>query len=88
VPRPLAMVGMMASIFPAVWSFQLALRARGLGTCLTTLHLAQEAEAAALLGIPDDVLQVALLPVAYTKGTNFKRATRPDPSTLIHWDTW
>jgi nitroreductase len=85
---PLAMVGMMASIFPAVWSFQLALRARSLGTCLTTLHLAQEAEAAALLGIPDDVLQVALLPVAYTKGTNFKRATRPDPSTLIHWDTW
>src|SRR6201746_473279 len=38
------------SIFPAVWSFQLALRARGLGSCLTTLHLAHEQEAAALLG--------------------------------------
>ena len=58
---------MMGSIFPPVWSFQLALRARGLGSCLTSLHLAHEKEAAELLGIPDDVLQVALLPVAYTK---------------------
>ena len=76
---------MMGSIFPPVWSFHLALRARGLGSCLTSLHLAHEKEAAELLGIPDDVLQVALLPVAYTKGTDFKRANRPDPSTIIHY---
>jgi hypothetical protein len=55
---------MMGSIFPPVWSFQLALRARGLGSCLTSLHLVHEKEAAELLGSPDDVLQVALLPVA------------------------
>ncbi|MCX7863989.1 MAG: nitroreductase family protein, partial [Novosphingobium sp.] len=55
------------SIFPAVWSFQLALRARGLGSVLTTLHLMYENEVASLLGIPDDVMQVALLPVAYTR---------------------
>jgi len=79
---------MMGSIFPAVWSFKLALRARGLGSCLTSLHLAHEKEAAELLGIPDDVLQVALLPVAYTKGTYFKRANRPDPSIIIHYDKW
>ena len=79
---------MMGSIFPAVWSFQLALRARGLGSCLTSLHLMFEKEAAALLDIPDNVMQVALLPVAYTKGTDFKRAERPDPSTIIHWDSW
>ena len=30
------------SIFPAVWSFNLALRARGLGSVLTTLHLVRE----------------------------------------------
>ena len=79
---------MMGSIFPPVWSFHLALRARGLDSCLTSRHLAHEKEAAELLGIPDDVLQVALLPVAYTKGTDFKRANRPDPSTIIHYDKW
>jgi nitroreductase len=76
------------SIFPAVWSFQLALRARGLGTVLTTLHLMHEGEVAELLGIPEDVMQVALLPVAYTRGTNFKRAQRPPVETITHWDKW
>ena len=79
---------MLGSVFPAVWSFQLALRARGLGSCFTSLHLAHEAEAAEVLGIPEHVMQVALLPVGYTKGTDFKRASRPDPSTIIHWDQW
>ena len=83
-----AMAGLFGSIFPAVWSFQLALRARGLGSCLTTLHLVHEAEAAELLGIPDNVMQVALLPVAYTVGTDFKRADRPPVSTITHWDHW
>jgi nitroreductase len=76
------------SIFPAVWSFQLALRSRGLGSVLTTLHLFREAEVAKLLGIPDEVTQVALLPVAYTKGSDFKVAKRPDPSTITSFDTW
>ena len=80
--------GLFGSIFPAVWSFQLALRARGLGSCLTTLHLVHEAEAAELLGIPDNVMQVALLPVAYTVGTDFRRAERPPASTITHWNGW
>ena len=80
--------GYFGSIYPAVWSFQLALRARGLGSCLTTLHLAHEQEAAELLGIPGNVLQVALLPVAYTVGTNFKRASRPAPDAITHWNAW
>ncbi len=87
VPQAM-LAGLYGSIFPAVWSFQLALRARGLGSALTTLHLAYEREAAALLGVPDDVLQVALLPVAYTLGTDFKRAERPPVSTITHWNGW
>ena len=71
-----------------MWSFQLALRSRGLGSVLTTLHLIYEAEAAKLLGIPDNVMQVALIPVAYTKGSDFKRATRPPVSTITHWNQW
>jgi nitroreductase len=83
-----AIAAKMGSIFPAVWSFQLALRARGLGSCITSMHLGKEKEAADLLGIPENIMQVALLPVAYTKGTDFKRAQRPDPSTIMHWDGW
>ncbi|MCA8926764.1 MAG: nitroreductase family protein [Alphaproteobacteria bacterium] len=80
--------GLMGSIMPAVWSFQLALRARGLGSALTTLHLAYESEAAALLGIPDGIMQVALLPVAYTIGTEFKPAKRPPLDSVLHWNQW
>ncbi len=86
---PMVMLGgMFGSIFPAIWSFQLALRARGLGSALTTLHLLHEKAAAEILGIPDDVMQVALLPVAYTKGTDFKRAERPPVADITHWNTW
>ncbi len=88
-PVPLAMAsGLYGSIYPAVWSFQLAARARGLGTALTTLHLLHAKEAAEILGLPDDVLQVALLPVAYTIGTDFKRAQRPPVAGITHWNTW
>ena len=83
-----AQASMFGSILPAVWSFQLALRSRGLGSAWTTLHLFREQEAAKLLGIPDDVTQVALLPVAYTKGTDFKVAQRPDPETITSFDQW
>lgn len=83
-----AWAGTMGSIFPAVWSFQLALRSRGLGSCLTSFHLAHEHEAAELLGIPDNVMQVALLPVAYTRGTDFKSAERPPVERIVHWDGW
>jgi nitroreductase len=76
------------SIFPAVWSFQLALRSRGLGSTLTTIHLFFEAEVAKLLEIPDDVMQVALLPVAYTVGTDFKPATRPPVEEIAFFDRW
>jgi nitroreductase len=76
------------SILPAVWSFQLALRSRGLGSAYTTLHLAWEDEVAALLNIPSDVMQVALLPVAYTLGLDFKVAQRQPPEEIVHWDSW
>ena len=77
------------SILPAVWNFMLALRARGLGSAWTTMHLYHEREAAELLGIPaDDWTQAGLFPVAYTKGTDFKPAPRIATDELIHWDTW
>ena len=86
---PAAMhAGFWGSIFPAIWSFQLALRSRGLGSALTTLHLAVADEAAKLLEIPDDVTQAALLPVAYTVGTEFKVSQRRPVEEISYWDAW
>jgi len=77
------------SIIPAAWSFMLAARSRGLGTAWTTAHLAHEREAAELLGIPyDEVMQAALIPVAYTIGTDFKPARRKPLGSMLHWDAW
>jgi nitroreductase len=77
------------SIIPATWSFMLAARSRGLGTVWTTFHLMHEQEAADILGIPyDEVTQVALIPVAYTIGTDFKPAPRKPLDTMVHWDAW
>lgn len=85
----LAHTGLLGSIIPATWSFMLAARARGIGTAWTTLHLMFEKEIAELLGIPyEQYMQVALIPVAYTKGTDFKPAYRPPVSTVMHFDTW
>ena len=76
------------SIIPAAWSFQLALRSRGLGSVWTTLHLLREREVAELLGIPEGVTQVALIPVAYTIGTDFRPAVRPPVEEITSWNTW
>jgi nitroreductase len=76
------------SVWPAVWSFMLALRSRGLGSALTTMHLALENEAAALLGIPDTVTQIGLIPVAYYTGKTFKPANRRPIEETTYWNGW
>jgi nitroreductase len=77
------------SIMPSAWSFMLAARARGLGTCWTIFHLYREEEAANLLGIPyGDVMQVALIPVAHVQGRKFRPGSRQPVQTMIHWETW
>ena len=80
--------GTWGSLLPAAWSLALALRARGLGTTWTTLHLAYEREVADVLGLPADVRQGVLLPVAYTKGTDFKPGPRADIDAVVHINRW
>ena len=84
----IAQASIYGSILPAVWSLMLALRARGLGSAWTTLHLFFEKEAAQILGVPDNITQAALLPIAYFTGTDFKPAKRLPLSTFVHWDSW
>jgi nitroreductase len=79
------------SLLPAVWSFMLAMRERGLGSSWTTLHLVGEGErrAAEILGIPyDRYSQAGLFPIAYTQGTDFKPASRLPAEQLTHWNEW
>jgi nitroreductase len=83
---PLA--GQVGSVFPAIWSFMLAARSRGLGTCLTTVHLRLADEVAALVGLPDDLTQMALIPTGYTVGTDFRPASRRPLSDIVHWNHW
>jgi nitroreductase len=76
-------------ILPAVWSFMLALRERGLGSAWTSLHLQNEREVAELLGIPyESYSQAGLFPVAYTIGTDFQLAKRPPAEEFIRWNEW
>lgn len=88
VPALMA-ASMAGNVLPAMWSFMLAARARGLGTAWTTVHLMMEQAVADVLGIPfDQVQQLCMSPLAYTKGTDFRPAMRPPADTVIHWDGW
>ncbi len=86
---PLGIIaGMYGSVIPAAWSFMLAARERGLGTCWTTLHLNFEREIAELLQIPEEYSQVALIPIAYTRGTQFQKAPRKSLDDALHVNNW
>jgi len=74
------------SIVQAAWSFMLALRPRGLGSCWTTAHLNREQEMAELLGIPAQYTQAGMFPVAYTLGTEFKPAWRRPVHEVLGWN--
>jgi nitroreductase len=81
--------GLYGSVIQAAWSFQLAARARGLGTCWTTLHLARERDAAEVLGIPfERVQQVALITLGYTLGTDFKPGRRVALERVVRYERW
>ena len=85
---PMAQAGVYGSIIPGAWSFMLAARARGIGMAWTTLHLRHEAETAAILGIPRDVTQAVLFPMAYFTGETFKPAPRVPLEEVVHWNQW
>ena len=93
VPRadtsPANQAGLYGSVIQAAWSFQLAARARGLGTCWTTLHLRRERDAAEILGIPFvRVQQVVLITVGYSLGTDFKPGRRVPLERVVRYERW
>jgi nitroreductase len=84
--------GLFDSVIQSVWSFCVALRARGLGSAWTTAILSRHDDIAELLGIPDGMTQIAMIPVAWTKGTEFRRAPRYPAREITYVDrfahTW
>lgn len=80
--------GYHGSVAPGVWSFQLAARARGLGSAWTTFHLVHEQAVAEMLDIPETVTQVALLPVGFYTGTSFTPAARRPASEITYFNRW
>ena len=84
----MAQAATYGSIIPGAWSFMLAARSRGIGMAWTTLHLRDESLSQELLGIPEDVTQAVLLPMAYFTGETFKQAPRVPLEEIVHWNQW
>jgi nitroreductase len=80
--------GWWGSVIPAIWSYCLAARSRGLGTVWTTLHLPFDEEVGEALGIPDTVTQLGCIPTAYYTGDDFKLATRKPAEQVTYWNSW
>jgi len=80
------LAAMYGSIYPAVWSFQLALRSRGLGSVFTTAHRGDQAAMAEILGIPRSWEQACLIPVAYTTGGDFRPSPRRPIEESVVWN--
>jgi len=75
------------SVYPAIQNLMLAARSRGLGTTLTTLHKAREADVKRVLGIPDTYTTVALVPVGRPRG-RWGRPLRRPAAEVTHWNRW
>lgn len=80
--------GYYGSIFPFVWSFQLALRSRGLGSVLATAIAHKAAEVAKILNLPSGCNVIAMVPFAYTQGINFTRGARGPLKSIVRWEKW
>ena len=81
-------IAYFGSLLPAAWSLMLALRARGIGTTWTSLLSADQAGVAEVLGIPDDVTQAVMLPVAWLRGARLRPAERRDAREITYWERW
>ncbi len=88
LPQSFVQATLYSSVVQAAWSIQLAARARGLGSCWTTLHLLHEREIGEILGIPPEICQAGLLTLGWSKGTDFKPGPREELESKVHWERW
>lgn len=77
-----------SSIYGGVQQLILAARAYGIGTTLTTLHSGHENEVKELLGLPEDAMTMALLPLGYPERGRWAQPKRQPVANVVHWDQW
>ncbi len=77
-----------SSIYGAVQQLMLAARAYGIGSSLTTLYFGHEDELRELLGLPDDALTMALIPLGYPAQGRWAEPKRRPVAEVVHWDRW
>ena len=77
-----------SSIFPAIQNMLLAARGLGVGAVLTSLALRDPAPVKALLGLPDNVHPLALIPLGYPDKERYGKTTRKPLSEVAHWNRW
>ena len=74
-------------VMPAVQNLMLAARGLGLGTCLTTATNVYEGKMKELLGVPEPVQLVALMPLGYPS-VPFTPRKRIPIGEKLHRDRW
>src|SRR5690606_29653594 len=77
-----------SSIYGAVQQLILAARAYGVGATLTTLYAGHEDDTKRLLGIPEDALTMALIPLGYPSQGRWAQPKRKPAEQGTYWDRW
>lgn len=75
------------SIYPAIQNLMLAARSKGIGSTMTTLHMAREQDIKHILSIPDNVATVALIPLGYPQG-RWGRPQGKSQQEVTYWNSW
>jgi nitroreductase len=77
-----------SSIYGAVQQLMLAARAYGIGSTLTTLYSKHEDDVRKLLGLPDDAMTMALIPLGYPSKGRWAQPKRKPVEQVVHFDKW
>lgn len=81
--------GWGSSIYPAVQNILLAARGLGLGSVLTTRQMRFEEEIKQLLGIPENMVTAALLPIGFpAEGSRYGPTRRRPLEEVAFSDRW
>ncbi len=80
--------GYYGSIMPIAWSFQLALRSRGLVSVLATAIVFHAEPLSEILELPKGTNPITMIPVAYTDTLDFKVAPRRPVDKILRWERW
>ena len=76
-----------SSIYQAVQNLMLAARSLGLGTVMTTFQGVVGPELISWLGLPENAVPAALIPLGYPDA-NFGPLNRKPVDEVTHWETW